>query len=449
MRQPYRIESVTLKDIGVFEHTHFDFPPIQSEQRDGEKAEIHIFTGPNGCGKSTILYALAAIFDPFSNNHPISKRFLNNYSLVDFRFGNSHGFYCVNEIDTNLLIDRDCLINPGGKAYYYGDEVFRKIIKSYAYYFDIERMLNDTDFEFAAFAYSGSSSPQDEFVFDSIKEVETAPFENALSFYKTVRSDVIAQWMANSLTKFALAKVEQENDEASLYLESQRKIKHFILELSGLDVDFKLNRNPLSILFQVDNKFMSFDSLPEGLKSVISWVCDLAIRLEDLRFKNKKDIFSQPIILFLDEIDIHLHPKWQRRILPAIQKLLPNAQVFVSTHSPFVVGSVEDAWVYRLPDPQRNVMRDASLADKIVPTESGAGKSIQLILEEIFDVDERFDVETEQLLKSFKLARNRYLQNPEDDSELMHLAQTIRERGEELETIIEMELRQIARRLKK
>lgn len=50
MRQPYRLESITLRDVGVFENTHFDFPPIKSAGADAEKAEIHIFTGPNGCG---------------------------------------------------------------------------------------------------------------------------------------------------------------------------------------------------------------------------------------------------------------------------------------------------------------------------------------------------------------------------------------------------------------
>lgn len=51
MRQPYRLESITLRDVGVFENTHLDFPPIKSAEADAEKAEIHIFTGPNGCGK--------------------------------------------------------------------------------------------------------------------------------------------------------------------------------------------------------------------------------------------------------------------------------------------------------------------------------------------------------------------------------------------------------------
>jgi predicted ATP-binding protein involved in virulence len=80
-------------------------------------------------------------------------------------------------------------------------------------------------------------------------------------------------------------------------------------------------------------------------------VADLSLRLETIPWVNTGDVFLQPLILLLDEVDIHLHPKWQRLILPAVQKLLPNAQIFASTHSPFVVGSVKDAWIYRLPRP--------------------------------------------------------------------------------------------------
>jgi len=87
MRQPYRIESVTLRDIGVFEHTHFDFPQIVSEAEDATKAEIHIFTGPNGCGKSTVLYALAGILNPGPQGDAlVRKRYHDVTSKVNFRF---------------------------------------------------------------------------------------------------------------------------------------------------------------------------------------------------------------------------------------------------------------------------------------------------------------------------------------------------------------------------
>jgi AAA15 family ATPase/GTPase len=449
MRQTYRIESVTLKDIGVFEHTHFDFPPIQSEQRDAEKAEVHIFTGPNGCGKSTILYALAAIFDPYVSDHLIASRIIGSDSYVKFSFNESIGaYYPAGGVPSNNEKNIS-LITSHLALHYYSDKKFRLSIDNYCRVFNKFIVVNKGTYDYAAFTYSGNRSEQGYFKIDSISEIKESPFDKALSFDKTIRTELLAQWVANNITKTALSKMDGSESEAKYYEYALGKISEFIFHVCQVKLRFSLKRKPLNVVFEIDDKEIAFDALPEGLRSIINWVSDLALRLEDIPFSTEEEIFKQPIILFLDEVDIHLHPKWQRRILPAIQKLLPNAQVFVSTHSPFVVGSVEDAWVYRLPDPQRNVIRDSSVAEKIVPTESGAGKSIQLILEEIFDVDERFDIETEQLLKSFKLARNQYLQNPADDSELMHLAHVIRERGEELETIIEMELRQIARRLKK
>ncbi|ORM70787.1 AAA family ATPase [Pantoea rwandensis] len=447
MRQSHRIESLSLKGIGVFEHTHFDFPPPESAERDTEKAEIHIFTGPNGCGKSTVLYALAAIFDSRTLDPLIKNRFVSDSSCVGFNFASANGVYTLGE-----QREKDgeyALISSDGGLRYYGDGKFKTLTECYSCHYDKFARFNKNPFTFAAFAYSGSRSLQGQFRVNAIVDINDSPFDKALSFESTCRASLLAQWIANNITKAALSKLDNSAEEVKYYQFALHKIADFIFEICEISIEFKLHRNPLAVAFLLDGCEISFDSLPEGLKSIIHWVSDLALRLEDIPFIEEREIFSQPIILFLDEVDIHLHPKWQRRILPAIQKLLPNAQVFVSTHSPFVVGSLEDAWVYRLPDPQRHILRDASVPEEIVPTESGAGKSIQLILEEVFDVGERFDVETEKLLASFKLARNDYLQNPADDTALMSLADRLRARGEELEIIIEMELRQIARRLSK
>lgn len=223
------------------------------------------------------------------------------------------------------------------------------------------------------------------------------------------------------------------------------RISQFIYEICHINTKFHLKRAPLEVSLNIDGVSISFDTLPEGLKSIICWVADLALRLEAIPWHEERDIFSQPIVLFLDEVDIHLHPKWQRRILPAIQTLLPNAQVFVSTHSPFVVGSVEDAWVYRLPDPQQMICRDPHIPETIQPTPSSAGKSYQLILDEVFGVPEQFDVETEKQLDEFYRLRQLVMENKTDDTELKALASTLTQKGEEVGAIVSMELRQLAR----
>jgi len=181
------------------------------------------------------------------------------------------------------------------------------------------------------------------------------------------------------------------------------------------------------------------------LKSIITWVGDLALRLEGIPWENEADIFAQPILLFLDEVDIHLHPRWQRRILPALQKLLPNAQVFVSTHSPFVVGSVEDAYVYQLPEPLHDACRDPLTADTITAVDSKAGKSYQYILSEIFGIDEEFDVETEAQLIQFKDLIRDHLVTKQHEKAITKLAIVLSEKGDELADIVSLELRQMQR----
>lgn len=446
MRQPYRIESITLRDIGVFEHTHFDFPRIASEYEDAKKAEIHIFTGPNGCGKSTVLYALAGILNPdqHSGDALVRKRYHGISSKVDFRFYGVAGGYGVNpdEKSSNLLIKSD--------TYYFSiQDMSESMIWKNKPYLTPNQSVTTKTFDYVALAYSGSRASQAGYVFSAIQNITQSPFENALSFDKTVRPQLLAQWIANNRTQAALAKADYAKEEAEQFDAAIKRITDFVNDICQLGLTFHLQRNPLEVKVGLNGERVSLDTLPEGLKSIISWIADMALRLEAIPWKEPRDIFSQPIILFLDEVDIHLHPKWQRRILPAIQKLLPNAQVFVSTHSPFVVGSVEDAFVYRLPEPQRNICRDASVPENVQAVKSGAGKSYQLILAEIFDVEEEFDVETEQQLSRFKEAIRLHLLNPRDDTCVMALAQTLSVKSEELTTLVSMELRQMARLLAK
>ncbi|MDA5536113.1 AAA family ATPase [Yersinia mollaretii] len=447
MQQPYRLEGIVLHDVGVFEHTRFDFPPMECAKRDEEKAEIHLFTGGNGCGKSTLLYALAAIFQPQDRKTLVRKRFRNQHSAVDFSFAGSAGAYRASPAETvtsNAFGDPQ--LTFGSPINYSIKDSHQNTLIKNTDYFDPSAQHSSRTFDFAAFAYSGQRSPNSNFTLSAIQQITNSPFENALSFDQTIRPGVLTQWIANNRTQAALARDEGMTEEAARYDLALSRISQFIKAICELEIVFRLQRSPLAVALNIDGQNVHFDVLPDGLKSIICWVADLALRLEAIPWQQQRDIFAQPIILFLDEVDIHLHPKWQRRILPAIQKLLPNAQVFVSTHSPFVVGSVEDAWVYRLPNPQRNTCLDSSVAETVSPTHSAAGKSYQLILEEVFGIEEQFDVETENLLSEFYQARDSYLQNPQDNRHLMALADKLRAKSDELSTIIEMELRQITRR---
>lgn len=436
MEQRYRIESVTLRDTGVFEHTHIEFPEGSRSGHEAKKAEIHIFTGPNGCGKSTMLYALAGIFDHASPNlSPLHQRFRSRKASVVCRFCEERAVISAGEERATR------------KIAIVGDEL--SLLTSYRMISQSEHWPVEAYVDFAAFAYSGQRSNREKLHTSKIEELAISPFEDALSFDATVRPAVLAKWIANNRTKAALARLDLAESEAEIYDESLLRICRFVKSVSGLTISFRLERSPLSVKVELEGESIEYDVLPDGLKSIISWIADLALRLESVPWRVPRDIFSQPIILFLDEVDIHLHPGWQRRILPAIQTLLPNAQVFVSTHSPFVVGSVEDAWVYRLPEQRYDLCKDSGSMELITAMNSSAGKSYQLILSEVFDINEEFDVETEYQLAEFKQAIRKHIVDKNNKDAVMQLAALLQAKGEELNALVTMELRQMQRILAK
>lgn len=455
-RQDYRLEAIALHHIGPFDDLKIEFKPMPaSAQSANGKAEVHLFTGPNGCGKSSLLYALAGIFaEIHATSLPIFTRFREQGVSVNFRFNcvlggygievnKAYGFkhYVTNNLGSYVVFDWNSI-----NGFYFGYDHFRdnKPNTLFQYKHSSSRINRDSSgveakLTFAAFSYSGHRAIED-VKLDAIQSITNPPLENALSFNKTVRPQILLRWIANNRTQSALAKADGDAAAAEKYDRSLKRITDLIKDVCDLEIEFRLKREPLAVTILANGAVLNFDSLPDGLISIISWVADLTLRLESIPWVTEADPFEQPIILLLDEIDIHLHPKWQRRVLPAVQKLLPNAQIFATTHSPFVVGSVEDAWVYRLPEP---ATVSGPLVVEGIP--SGAGKSYRLILDEVFGVSQEFDVATERLLDQFYDLRQAFLQSPQDSAELLNLAKAITTHSEEAGQIIARELRQITR----
>jgi energy-coupling factor transporter ATP-binding protein EcfA2 len=102
------------------------------------------------------------------------------------------------------------------------------------------------------------------------------------------------------------------------------------------------------IEFLVDGQKVPTISLSDGFRSVIALAGDLIWRL--LRsFPNLDDPTKASGVVLIDELDIHLHPSWQREIAGWLRQVFPNLQFFVTTHSPLVAaGAGQDALTLRL-----------------------------------------------------------------------------------------------------
>ncbi|MEI6428687.1 MAG: AAA family ATPase [Pseudanabaena sp. ELA607] len=88
--------------------------------------------------------------------------------------------------------------------------------------------------------------------------------------------------------------------------------------------------------------WVSLSSLGLGYRTTIAWMVDLAVRLFK-RYPDSEDPLAEPAIVLVDEIDLHMHPKWQRDIMQFLTDRFPNTQFIVTAHSPLVVQAAQDA----------------------------------------------------------------------------------------------------------
>ena len=131
---------------------------------------------------------------------------------------------------------------------------------------------------------------------------------------------------------------------------------------------------------------------------------------------------------------------------PAIQKLFPNAQIFITTHSPFVIGSVDDAWVYKFKlDADGNSVLDGE------PRLSEDAQSYRSILEEVFDIREQFGIGAEAQLDAFYALRKEVLSSPSDANwaDLNRKGDELAKQSVEMAHLVNFELRQAGRILQK
>lgn len=81
-------------------------------------------------------------------------------------------------------------------------------------------------------------------------------------------------------------------------------------------------------------------SMSDGYRSTLSLIADIAYRMATLNPAMGADVLKTPGVVMIDEVDLHLHPRWQARILDDLISTFPNVQFITTTHSPLVVASV-------------------------------------------------------------------------------------------------------------
>lgn len=140
----------------------------------------------------------------------------------------------------------------------------------------------------------------------------------------------------------------------------------------------RFNAKHKFVIYATDSHVeLQVSQLSQGYQSMLALGMDFARRLA-LANRHLDDAAAAPAIMLVDEIDLHLHPAWQQRVLADLMRAFPKTQFITTTHSPQVISTV--------PQESIRIIRDARIYAAPPGTD---GAAAQRILEDVFQVSPR------------------------------------------------------------
>ena len=125
------------------------------------------------------------------------------------------------------------------------------------------------------------------------------------------------------------------------------------------------SRQLRSIVYEENGQPLPISYLSAGYQSLLWIVMDLAFRMAFLNPHLGEDLRKTPGIVMIDELDMHLHPKWQWNVLKALHDTFPKVQFIVATHSPILVSSCKDGYIIRIDENDEVTYLEAPYASAI------------------------------------------------------------------------------------
>ena len=204
-------------------------------------------------------------------------------------------------------------------------------------------------------------------------------------------------------------------------------IEQFIPEYTNLRI--KRIPRPHMLIDKKDETY-DLDQLSDGEKNLIALIGDIARRLTLGNPRINNPLEGDGIIL-IDEIDLHLHPSWQRLVIPKLLEVFPNCQFFISTHSPQVLSHVKPKNIFLLEQDKegltyRNADETYGMSlDRVVELVMGDESRPKIVsnnLDKLFELIERNKLnEAKKLIKEL-------IEDMRTDPEIMRAEMLIRKK---------------------
>lgn len=177
----------------------------------------------------------------------------------------------------------------------------------------------------------------------------------------------------------------------------------------------KIDKKNRQLLFKTDDGIVPLELLSDGYQNMAAWIGDLLYRVTET-FEDYQKPLNAKGLLLIDEVDLHLHPQWQRELLTFIGDVLKNFQIVVTTHSPFTAqqaGPGELHYLYR--DKKKILLEQFTGNPKHLLVH-------QLIMSDIFGLKSDESMEMEKKKETYRALRDKKRRDPKEEEAFKNLS---------------------------
>lgn len=351
-----RLKQLHLENFRCFQNIDIDF----NTNKDNNGG-ITVLVAQNAEGKTTVLDAINIAIGPFltkltknKDRYPISHednhRYQNGnivgYAKIDATFFNPANFVqSTGYNDFHVLRYFDGLKNSTKTEDHYHLTNLAKYIFNW----------QNNGAPWPLFAYYG-----DQRLWESLSskdDYKSMLAQDRLAGYWDARKPAIGykrclKWINElSLALFGEQKKKEDGDlsysqetldKLQCFMNHIREALRSVMAPSGYsEFNFNVSKNEIEVWGEKHPVRIEASRVSAGIRIVMGMVSDIVYRCCLLNPQLKERILQEtPGIVLIDEIELHLHPAWQQQVLPVLQKIFPNIQFIITTHSPQVVSSV-------------------------------------------------------------------------------------------------------------
>lgn len=365
--------------------------------------KLTVLVANNSSGKTSILDAISIILGSYIGAFPTEKN--NGFRFTDATIkerGDEPKYpisvSSVIMLDSEIRVFRE-LSNKGSRT----TTVDSKDLQQYAKK-NYEKLYNKENVDLPIIAYYGTGRLYKETKlskekYEKEKSSRSYGYHNCLNPNSSFKE--FMEWFVeqSQIEINTLLKNLQKNQNLNitelptsrLLTNIKNSINSVLLHLNWKNIHF----NGVDLVIEnSDGIELSINSLSDGVKNILTLVADIAYRCSKLNPHLENSSKETKGIVLIDEVEMHLHPSWQQRVMIDLLNIFDNIQFIVTTHSPQVLSSVKNINI-RIIDPTEKEAK--------VPIVNPYGKQSVVALEDIMNVS---SIPPKEVVKEVELLEN-------------------------------------------